>query len=115
MQFPKNKLLTRKPFTDPVPFLDILGVLEGCILLICASLPTLGPLVRLVKAKLNLTSERRRSNKSGSSHPTSSGNSWANTRGHKLEDVEHGSAGVYSSVDDIPLTSTANALPSGKG
>ncbi|KAK4193744.1 hypothetical protein QBC35DRAFT_510976 [Podospora australis] len=38
--------------TYPVPYLDILGVAEGCILLVCASLPALGPLFRAAKAKM---------------------------------------------------------------
>lgn len=100
--------------TYPVPFLDILGVLEGCILLICASLPTLGPLVRLVKAKLDISNHSRNSNKSGSSAPTTSGNSWANIKGHKLEDPELGSTGMHSSVDDILLVSTTRSIPARK-
>lgn len=108
-------MLTKLLSPDPVPFLDILGVLEGCILLICASLPTLGPLVRLVKAKLNMSNHSRNSNKPGSSAPTTAGNSWANIKGHKLEDPERGSTGMHSSVDDIPLVPTSRPHPDGKG
>lgn len=106
--------LTETFAPDPVPFLDILGVLEGCILLICASLPTLGPLVRLVKAKLDMSNHSRNSNKPGSSAPTTSGNSWANIKGHRLEDPELGSTGVHSSVDDILLVPTTRSIPARK-
>ena len=45
----KNDLTSRE--TDSIPFLDILGMAEGNILIIAASLPTLGPVFRSVKRK----------------------------------------------------------------
>jgi hypothetical protein len=98
--------------TDPVPYLDILGVAEGSILLICASLPTLGPLFRLARGKLTSTDGSRSTpsqqepNFDGRSGGVGNG-SWANFKGHKLEDAEQGSTGMHSSVDDIPLVSTS--------
>jgi len=106
--------------TYPVPFLDILGVSEGCILIITASLPTLGPLVRAVKAKVSTAasgsntgnSGRRAGNplaNSGKSAPHSRsmskgwGNrSWGTFKGHKLDDPER-SIGSQPSLDGIPL------------
>ncbi|OAQ60667.1 hypothetical protein VFPPC_06781 [Pochonia chlamydosporia 170] len=97
--------------TYPVPYLDILGVAEGSILLICASLPTLGPLVRLVRDQFTThRSSRQQSNKSeGSSRVI--GGQWSGYKGQKLDDGEHTSIndrsinGMLSSVDDIPLVS----------
>ncbi|KAF4461219.1 integral membrane [Fusarium albosuccineum] len=94
--------------TYPVPFLDILGLSEGCILVVCASLPTLGPLFRLARGKLSTInsshgpSQRVASNQGN--HSESSGR-WDKLRGHRLDDVENRSTGMGSSVDDIPLVS----------
>lgn len=103
-------------FTDPVPYLDILGVAEGSILLICASLPTLGPLVRLVRDQVTThRSSRQQSNKSeGSSRVI--GGQWSGYKGQKLDDGEHTSIndrsinGMLSSVDDIPLVSKSEDM-----
>jgi len=46
---------------------------------------------------------------SGNSQNPSSGNgdgNWAKYKGSKLEDPEHGSTAMASSVDDIPLVTT---------
>ena len=89
--------------SDPVPYLDILGVAEGCILIICASLPTLGPLVRATRGKLTTTTGHSSQPVSGDSGH--GGSSWSNLKGHKLGnvDVERVSSNMHSSVDDIPL------------
>ncbi|KAF7561194.1 hypothetical protein G7046_g2952 [Stylonectria norvegica] len=104
------KILNVDP-TYPVPYLDILGLAEGCILIVCASLPTLGPLFRLARGKLTtLNSSRGRSEQPGTSNqgiPSENSDRWANLRGHKLDDPEHGSTGMGSSVDDIPLVSSS--------
>ncbi|KAJ4253407.1 hypothetical protein NW762_010565 [Fusarium torreyae] len=94
--------------TFPVPFLDILGLGEGCILLICASLPTLGPLFRLAKGKIaTANASRGASRMTGSSnqgtHSVQSSGRWDKLRGHHGDDLEHGSSRIGSSVDDIPL------------
>ncbi|CAG7563106.1 unnamed protein product [Fusarium equiseti] len=96
-------ILAENP-TYPVPFLDILGLGEGCILLICASLPTLGPLFRLVKGKIATANASRitDSSKKGTNSGRSSGR-WDKLRGQQGDDVEHGSSRIGSSVDDIPL------------
>ncbi|CZR66177.1 related to integral membrane protein PTH11, partial [Phialocephala subalpina] len=107
--------------TDPtylVPYLNILGVSEGVILLICSSLPTLGALFRLARGKLTSTGGSRNvPNQSAASNQGRSGgmgnSSRANYQGHKLEDPENGStrtAGVQSSVDDVPLVSTSKTI-----
>ncbi|KAH6886867.1 hypothetical protein B0T10DRAFT_75666 [Thelonectria olida] len=102
--------------TYPVPFLDILGVSEGCILIICASLPTLGPLFRLARGKLPSTEgSRGRSGHLGHSgqHPSVGGSTrWNNFRGHQLDDPENGLTPMGSSVDDIPLVSPREASTS---
>lgn len=104
--------LTSKPAndslsTDPVPFLDILGVAEGSILIICASLPTLGPLIRTTKGKISSL----QSGADGSHAPISGAGSqgsgtWATIKGHKLGVGDPRRSGP-SSTDDIPLMHTA--------
>jgi len=105
-------LKSNKNFVDPVPYLDILGVAEGAILLICASLPTLGPLFRSIRGTLtsNDGSRGMLGQSSGNSQNPTSGNgdgSWAKYKGSKLVDPEHGSSAMASSVDDIPLVTTS--------
>ncbi|KAH8178136.1 hypothetical protein LIA77_03218 [Sarocladium implicatum] len=92
--------------TYPVPYLDILGVAEGCILIICASLPTLGPLFRATRTKLN--SSMGQSNKSATGNSAPGEQNWSNLRGHKLENDMEGSSQMHSSIDDIPLVSPSN-------
>ena len=104
-EFFHNKLYQALLITsDPVPFLDILGLGEGCILLICASLPTLGPLFRLVKGKIATANASRitDNSKKGTSSGQSNGR-WDKLQGQQGDDVEHGSSRIGSSVDDIPL------------
>ncbi|KAG5982696.1 hypothetical protein E4U54_006350 [Claviceps lovelessii] len=98
--------------TYPVPYLDILGVAEGAILLICASLPTLGPLIRLVRNRVTKTPmSRKSSGSSGATAGTGSGQ-WSGYKGQKLDDGEHTCIkDLHSSVDDIPLvTSMSGAV-----
>ncbi|RDW78255.1 hypothetical protein BP5796_06107 [Coleophoma crateriformis] len=101
------EILAEDP-TYPVPYLDILGVAEGAILLICASLPTLGPVFRFARGTLTSSDgSRNASDQVGDNshgHSGSIGNgTWANFKGNKLDDLEHGSTGMASSVDEIPL------------
>lgn len=104
---------------DPVPYLDILGVAEGAILLICASLPTLGPLVRRAKDKYGRGTDgssgpsNLRTPGVGPSHTGSGNQNWDSFKGMRLEHPEDGlsSAGgersMHSeSVDDIPLVAS---------
>ncbi|RGP61074.1 integral membrane [Fusarium longipes] len=96
-------ILAENP-TYPVPFLDILGLGEGCILLICASLPTLGPLFRLVKGKISTTNASRITDSSKKdTHSGQSSGRWDKLGGQQGDDMEHGSSRIGSSVDDIPL------------
>ncbi|KFY59634.1 hypothetical protein V496_05588 [Pseudogymnoascus sp. VKM F-4515 (FW-2607)] len=101
------EILEKDP-TYPVPYLDILGVAEGSILLICASIPTLGPLFHLVRGTLtSRVGSRSMPNQSGDNSQDSSGgvgnSSWGKVKGDNMEYAERGSTGMNSSVDDIPL------------
>ncbi|GKU06342.1 integral membrane protein [Fusarium langsethiae] len=96
-------ILAENP-TYPVPFLDILGLGEGCILLICASLPTLGPLFRFAKGKIATANASLITNSSNKdSHSGQSSGRWDKLGGRQGDDMEHGSSRIGSSVDDIPL------------
>ncbi|KAH9906186.1 hypothetical protein F4778DRAFT_635747 [Xylariomycetidae sp. FL2044] len=94
--------------TYPVPFLDIMGVSEGAILLICTSLSTLGPLYRAGRTKLSDAYGSKPGTKfqsrGGQSHGrTLQGNTkdeWENLKGHKLEE---GNQNSRPSTDVIPL------------
>lgn len=104
---------------DPVPYLDILGIAEGCILLVCASMPTLGPLVRFTKRKFGgtLDASRERSYNMGESAQNTSGSGrggWTDLKGSELGDPEHGSSGMHSSVDDIPLVQSTSMRDPGQ-
>ncbi|KAI2602100.1 hypothetical protein GGR54DRAFT_553304 [Hypoxylon sp. NC1633] len=98
--------------TDPtytVPYLDILGIAEGYILIICSSLPTLGPLFRAAKQKL--TSRDVNTNRSGvnvGSSGHSLHGSFLDSKEHRLTDEIARSigGGSSSSVDDIPLVAS---------
>ncbi|KFZ07658.1 hypothetical protein V501_06250 [Pseudogymnoascus sp. VKM F-4519 (FW-2642)] len=103
-----NGNLTKPNPTDPVPYLDILGVAEGSILLICASIPTLGPLFHFARGTLTSGGgSRSMPNQSGDNSQGRSGGisngSWGKVKGDNLEYAERGSIGMTSSVDDIPL------------
>ncbi|KAL6917389.1 hypothetical protein ACHAPO_010114 [Fusarium lateritium] len=90
--------------TYPVPFLDILGLGEGCILLICASLPTLGPLFRCAKGKIATANASRITDSSKKdTHSGQSSGRWDKLGGRQGDDMENGSSRIGSSVDDIPL------------
>ncbi|RFU82000.1 integral membrane [Trichoderma arundinaceum] len=105
--------------TYSVPYLDIFGVAEGALLIIGASLPTLGPLFRLVKCKVTTyASGQSASHQSGDrsqNNPGVHGNSssnWLHKRGNTTFDDEENvsTTGMHSSVDDIPLVSTAKPV-----
>ncbi|KAG8671943.1 hypothetical protein FPOAC2_05305 [Fusarium poae] len=90
--------------TYPVPFLDILGLGEGCILLICASLPTLGPLFRFAKGRMATANASRITDSSKKdTHSGQSNGRWDKLGGQQGDDMEHGSSRIGCSVDDIPL------------
>ncbi|KAG9253972.1 uncharacterized protein F5Z01DRAFT_687397 [Emericellopsis atlantica] len=93
---------------DPVPYLDILGVDEGCILIICASLPTLGRQARATKGKLSSTvggSSRLVPGESGHA-----GSNWSKPKGHKLgNDDAEGVSNMHSSVGHSPGSSVDSA------
>ncbi|KAI2472855.1 hypothetical protein F4781DRAFT_382135 [Annulohypoxylon bovei var. microspora] len=95
--------------TFPVPYLDILGMSEGYILIICSSLPTLGPLLRA--AKIKLTSHDLGTNKSGvnvDSSLRSLHQSFPHPKGQRrTNDIERSiTGGNSSSTDGIPLVSS---------
>ncbi|KAK5997732.1 hypothetical protein PT974_00089 [Cladobotryum mycophilum] len=105
-----------KDLTYPVPYLNILGIAEAAILLICASLPTLGPLFRLAKGKITSIASRNSKNHSGviDSQGRRAGTivtigQWS-TRHHKLKDPENISTTGVHSVDDIPLVTTSTRV-----
>ncbi|KAL7783434.1 hypothetical protein V8C37DRAFT_397185 [Trichoderma ceciliae] len=107
--------MMEKDRTYSVPYLDIFGVAEGALLIIGSSLPTLGPLFRLVKCKVTTyASGQSASHQSGDrsqNNPGTQSNSWPHKRGHTFEDEENVSTtGMHFSVDDIPLVSTAKPV-----
>ncbi|KAL2267368.1 hypothetical protein VTJ83DRAFT_4645 [Remersonia thermophila] len=112
--------------TYPVPYLDILGLAEGTILLVCISLPTLGPLFRAVTGKLHPSSnnsyqlsgatphgsgsQRRRSLFGGAAGGSKAlaGGGWDKVKGHKLDsDAEGASLHLRPSFDNTPLVTSA--------
>lgn len=91
---------------DPVPYLDILGVAEGAILLICASLPALGPLFRHARESLSSKGDSKNIQPSAKSHERAghaAHASWGTLKGHKLEDPVRASTIQQGSSDDILL------------
>ncbi|KAJ4355065.1 hypothetical protein N0V95_003283, partial [Ascochyta clinopodiicola] len=89
-----------------------LGLREGCILVVCSSLPTLGPLFRLARVKVRTlsgggngnrtTSQERRSSATHRVVSSTSGR-WDKLQGHHLDDEERTSSHTGESIDDIPL------------
>ena len=107
-------ILQRLSLSDPVPLLDILGLGEGCILVVCSSLPTLGPLFRLARGKVrsfsgsgNGTGTRNTTQGRGSSAArqglSSTSGRWDKLQGHRWDDEERTSTHTGESIDDIPL------------
>ncbi|OTB14555.1 hypothetical protein K445DRAFT_318968 [Daldinia sp. EC12] len=101
--------------TYPMPYLDILGMSEGYILIICSSLPTLGPLFRVVKGKI--TSRGTSTNKSGANVGSSLHSlhkSFGRSKDQRSTDeMERSIGGNSSSVDEIPLVTSPMPLSSG--
>ncbi|KAG5919483.1 hypothetical protein E4U42_006500 [Claviceps africana] len=96
--------------TYPVPYLDILGVSEGAVLLICASLPTLGPMIRLFRDRLTTKQSSRKPCSSGGTSTTGC-EQWSGYKGQKLDDGEHTCIqDVHASVDDIPLVKVQRCM-----
>ncbi|KAI0113322.1 hypothetical protein F4814DRAFT_343330 [Daldinia grandis] len=98
--------------TYPVPYLDILGMSEGYILIICSSLPTLGPLFRAAKGKI--TSRGASTNKSGANIGSSLHSlrkSYIRSKNQRSTDeIERSIGGNSSSVDEIPLVTSPMPL-----
>ncbi|RDW63712.1 hypothetical protein BP6252_11257 [Coleophoma cylindrospora] len=115
------KVLAEDP-TYPVPYFNIFGIAEGSILIICASLPPLGPLFRRARGRLtsrdwtksgdwNKSGDWSKSGNWNRSIPLQSGEkiddksdstgdcAWVN----KLEDPEHGPMGVGSTMAESPI------------
>ncbi|KAB5585701.1 hypothetical protein GE09DRAFT_34086 [Coniochaeta sp. 2T2.1] len=97
--------------TYPVPYLDILGVAEGFVLMVCSSLPTLGPLFRAVKGRVgssNRTGQESHNHleTGGAAHGQPSSRNWDKFKGHKLGDGEHSTLDLRPSFDAIPLVTT---------
>ncbi|KAJ8106394.1 hypothetical protein OPT61_g9567 [Boeremia exigua] len=104
------EVLAENP-TYPVPLLDVLGLGEGCILVVCSSLPTLGPLFRLTREKVRTpsgsangnrtTSQERRSSATHQGVSNTTGR-WDRLQEHQL--YEEGTSNhAGESIDDIPL------------
>ncbi|RDW59172.1 hypothetical protein BP5796_12096 [Coleophoma crateriformis] len=97
--------------TYPVPYFNIFGIAEGCILIICGSLPSLGPLFRRARGRLT-SRDWSKSGDWGRSTPFQAGEKIDDNLGRtgdsawviKLEDPERGSTGVRSPVDESPIT-----------
>ncbi|RYP12771.1 hypothetical protein DL765_007149 [Monosporascus sp. GIB2] len=104
--------ILRQDPTYPVPYLDILGMAEGFVLVTAASLPTLGPVFRVAKGKLTSVHSSRSGSRSqldagSKDHSRAmSRNNWDNFKGHRLEDPAS-SIGTRPSLDDIPLVTTS--------
>ncbi|KAK4170687.1 hypothetical protein QBC36DRAFT_391507 [Triangularia setosa] len=97
--------------TYPVPYLDILGVAEGCILMVCASLPTLGPLYRSTKTKITMYGDsrgtRQITSSSGNNHFESNHSQSAGASGFKGgRKFDSDAEGQQPSFDAIPLVSS---------
>ena len=107
-------LRTELSLLDRIPLLDIFGLGEGCILVICVSLPTLGPLFRLVRGRVRTfsgsgsgsgirnTSEGRGSSAAHRGLSSTSGR-WDKLRGNRLNDEERTFSHTGESIDDISL------------
>ncbi|RYP29173.1 hypothetical protein DL767_006866 [Monosporascus sp. MG133] len=106
--------ILRQDPTYPVPYLDILGMAEGFVLVTAASLPTLGPVFRVAKGKFTSAHRSRSVSHSqldagSKDHSRAmSSNNWDNFKGHRLEDPAS-SIGTRPSLDDIPLVTTSRA------
>ncbi|KAL2258298.1 hypothetical protein VTK26DRAFT_8434 [Humicola hyalothermophila] len=106
------KIMENDP-TYPVSYLNLLGVAEGCILLVCASLPTLGPIYRAARNGLssvsNSTGQMSRTQGEGS-HGLSAGGSrnWDSFKGHKLDSDNEGPSSLHlrPSFDAVPLVTS---------
>lgn len=83
------------------------------VLLVCASLPTLGPLIRLVAGKIGASIDSSKDERSrgldDSANTSGVRRNWENLKGHETDDPERGSAINASSVDDIPLVQKGQA------
>lgn len=93
---------------------------EGCILIVCASLPTLGPLFRAARGKLTDASRgtgQPSRDQLGNSQGLSLGGGdrdWDNVKGHKLDsDAEQSSLRLRPSFDAIPLVTSSKAHTNG--
>lgn len=111
--------------TFPVAYLDILGMAEGFILLVCASLPTLGPLIRAIRGQTirgtgwsgNSSSQAYYHSKGTGNRETRSGNSTWRQQHSKLSSIGGGGTDLESGrrekvggavhgdydVDEMPL------------
>ncbi|RYP77040.1 hypothetical protein DL771_001330 [Monosporascus sp. 5C6A] len=104
--------ILRQDPTYPVPYLDILGMAEGFVLVTAACLPTLGPVFRAAKGKLtsaysSSSASRNQLDEGSKDHSRAmSGNNWDNFKGHRLDDPAS-SIGTRPSLDDIPLVTTS--------
>ncbi|KAM0251708.1 hypothetical protein ACHAQJ_008029 [Trichoderma viride] len=102
-----------KDRTYSVPYLDIFGVAEGALLIIGASLPTLGPLFRVIKCKVTTyatgqsTSHPSGDRSQNNPGPNGSSTNWLHKRSQTFDEENVSTTGMHSSVDDIPLVSTA--------
>jgi hypothetical protein len=87
-------------------------VAEGFVLIVCSSLPTLGPLFRAVKGKVGSSSSNPTNDGShnqlegGIARSQPSSRNWDNFKGHKLEDGEHSTLDLRPSFDAMPLVTT---------
>ncbi|KAK3997892.1 hypothetical protein QBC44DRAFT_392196 [Cladorrhinum sp. PSN332] len=97
--------------TYPVPYLDILGVAEGTILMVCASLPALGPLFRIAHTKVTSYSNSRGATELSGKHDEQAIVS-QNFRGQKLDSDVEGQSSLHlrPSFDAIPLVTSGKTF-----
>ncbi|KAI7929154.1 hypothetical protein ACKVWC_009646 [Pyricularia oryzae] len=112
------EMLGKDP-TYAVAVLNLLGMAEGAVLIICSSIPSLGPLYRAIKRRQNSaraaskveslsTGKTVSTLRAKSSNPTLSSQDWEAFRALRLDDPERGNGGPgrlprRNSSDVIPL------------
>ncbi|KAK6073755.1 integral membrane protein [Seiridium cupressi] len=93
--------------TFPIPYLNTLGLSEACVLIVCGSLPALGPLFRSVKRKVSRTgsngSRSYQTYVTNDSHLRSQ-NGWTRIDEQKRHDPDAVLVGPALNDDGIQLT-----------
>ncbi|KAI0133890.1 hypothetical protein BJ170DRAFT_716083 [Xylariales sp. AK1849] len=94
--------------TFPIPYLNTLGLSEACVLIICGSLPALGPLFRGALRKAGYSaSQSRQTYVMDESQDSRRRNGWTRIEGQKHRDLEATGTSGSTIVDGIPLVVVA--------